>query len=385
MAVGGRTSEFGVIRSELGQFIVGAVVVALGAGVVASGLVQIFSDKAAIVTIFGFIVLFSGLFVAAWRVLPVTSGNLSVNLLFLLDSKSRKPIDIPRYGFSGEVSSYIKALSAENKAIAKAWSENKFHNMPKMGEGIGVTEEKVVISENESAKLAVEAIEYFVLDTLSTHFTDYFNQEATADPLKLVTFERNDVPGIFTQNRFLDLFSRPMNEREAFAERSGGSRGGKVVFAYGPGGVRYDHFDLTLPKGAKISRDRHGAFGIATSKFSLTIRCSVSFASYGVSWDFLKYYLGIGYSDIDDQIATIDVKVKFSPLQLFSKSGIQYYRWVDEFLEKLVHEADFECFLNDIGWETALTCQMLGRHSDRGPNQDGRQASTRKLPPRKGI
>ncbi|MEW6635097.1 MAG: hypothetical protein AB1440_29855 [Pseudomonadota bacterium] len=353
MRTGGKTNEFGAIRSELGQLIIGAVIIALGAGIVASGIVQIFAAKALPVTLFGFGFLCVGLLVAAWRVVPARAGKVQIDAALLIDSRTRVPISIERYDFSSRIFSYIKALSVENKALGKVWSDNKFYILSGLDTG------DVKLSSTESKKIAIEAAEYFVLDSLSTHLTDYFNQEPSADPEKLVTFERDDVPEIFAKNRFLDLFSRPMNEREVFSKTPVGPGYGKVVSASGPGGARYDHFDLVLPKGAKISRDKHGSFSISTKNFTLKVDCDLQFGSHPIPWNFIKYYMSKKFESIDQEKVSIEISVMFSIVQVFSKSGIQYYRWVDDFLEKITHQADFEEFLQDIGWETALTSQFL--------------------------
>jgi len=103
--------------------------------------------------------------------------------------------------------------------------------------------------------LIVEATEYYVLETLSTHLTDYFNQ-SELDSARLKEFSREDVADIVFKNRFLDTFSRPMRERAAFVRDSPKTSNhmDRVVAFYGSNGVRYSKFDLVLPIGARIER-----------------------------------------------------------------------------------------------------------------------------------
>lgn len=83
-----------------------------------------------------------------------------------------------------------------------------------------------------------------------------------------------------------------MEERDVFA-----SHGAKkishegVVAAYGKGGAKFDRFDLTLPKGARIIREKHGTFRLETKRFSIRIESDVSFVNADVPWEFLARYL----------------------------------------------------------------------------------------------
>lgn len=68
-----------------------------------------------------------------------------------------------------------------------------------------------------SAELLAEAVEYLVLDKISTHLTDYFNEESFAEQ-NLKVYRREDVPDILLRNRFLETFSRPTEQRPAFMD-----------------------------------------------------------------------------------------------------------------------------------------------------------------------
>jgi len=51
----------------------------------------------------------------------------------------------------------------------------------------------------------------------------------------------------------------------------------------------------------------------------------------------------------------IDVKVLFKFGALLSRTGWEYYQWVDSFLNKLDKNISQSTFFESIGWNSALT------------------------------
>ncbi len=59
----------------------------------------------------------------------------------------------------------------------------------------------------------------------------------------------------------------------------------------------------------------------------------------------------------------IDVLIKLGAL--FTKSGWEYYYWIDSFLEQLDADISKDTFFERIGWETVLTIIQCFEHKEK--------------------
>jgi hypothetical protein len=176
-------------------------------------------------------------------------------------------------------------------------------------------------------RLIMEATEYFILEMLSTHLTDYFNDEKFKEE-NLTTIERKDIPHVLLENRFLNLFSKPMEERAAFKDRyiPKGIRGSSQV-----GGAEFSYFDLILPTKSKVSRIDGKTFEISTQKFSLQVTISYMGTDELLPTNFERYYLRTyeypqmsNPSMVKEKSIDIEVKVFFKNSIFLSTTGLQY-------------------------------------------------------------
>jgi len=176
-------------------------------------------------------------------------------------------------------------------------------------------------------RLIMEATEYFILEMLSTHLTDYFNDEKFKEE-NLTTIERKDIPHVLLENRFLNLFSKPMEERAAFKDRyiPKGIRGSSQV-----GGAEFSYFDLILPTKSKVSRIDEKTFEISTQKFSLQVTISYMGTDELLPTNFERYYLRTyeypqmsNPSMVKEKSIDIEVKVFFKNSIFLSTTGLQY-------------------------------------------------------------
>jgi hypothetical protein len=113
-----------------------------------------------------------------------------------------------------------------------------------------------------------EATEYFVLRLLSLHLSAYFSKPGFKDE-DLEKIRRKHIPAIFMQNRFLELFYRPVEERAALADDPGPR---DMVFGYSGSGALFEEFELVLRKKSAVSRHDENTIKIETRVFTLKIR-----------------------------------------------------------------------------------------------------------------
>jgi hypothetical protein len=224
-------------------------------------------------------------------------------------------------------------------------------------------------------RLILEATEYFVLRMLSTHLTNYFNDEKFKEE-NLTKLERKDIPQVLLENRFLNLFSKPMEERTAasFEDQyvSKNTQGGS-----GESNTDFRHFHLILPAKAKVSRTGENTCEITTKKFTLMVSILYLGADELLPADFEKYYLGLQKyykrsdpSMVKEKAIEIEVKVFFKNSIFFSTTGLQYYEWLDSYLDKLEEEFSASYFFKKIGWDSVSTLMdclnMDGEHFNSG-------------------
>lgn len=340
-------------RGAVLELVVAAVVLALGVNLLATAIAHLFgtSNQAMLWTSVALVVV--SLALIARRTIVSRSVSRSFEAFLCYHKKENRLIEVPRYAFSENISNYLNGLFAENEAPKKLWDADPLSNTFKHDTKTGSFEKRATAA----GQLIVEAVEYLLLEQLSTHLTDYFNH-ASLDTEKLQALTREDVPGVIFKNRFLDTFSRPMQERAAFVESAlkRGTPIGKICSSYGPGGVRYSDFDLVLPKNAKVQRVAPNSVEIDTSKFCVKLEVNFSGFNTNLPRGFERLYLdGMSLDDVGAYRVDIKAIVNFKPLALLSQSGWQYHSWLDSFLTSLEEDVAKEEFFKRIDWDRAIT------------------------------
>ena len=340
-------------RSTL-EFAAIAVLLALGVNLLSSAVPQAFPMTTNTTLGLGVLLLLVGVWYVMLRVVAALSRTIKMEGVLLLSSNNEVR-EIKRYRFSEKTRNHIKGLTSENKAIAKTW---RSANLGFCHSEIGESTRKLT---NNANKLVCEAIEYFVLNELTLHLSEYFVSGGRANDDTVVTVERRDIPQLLLDNRFLELFSKDMSEREAFQDH-GEDPPGKIVFATGSDGEIYDNFELVLPKGSSLSR--HGAtLRIHTPRFTMDIDSIFEGYATILPPDFEEFYLGIPFNTVNAQQVNLRVTVRFSWWSVLSSRSWEYFAWLDSFLDRLHESFHFEAFLVTTGWETAHTTAIAVRNA----------------------
>lgn len=260
---------------------------------------------------------------------------------FIIGEKDKMPIDCTGYNYLEELKSNFEAGFAENKALEYLWLNDS-------------------IKRNDRDTLIVEATEYYLIDELSTHLTYYFNTRKL-NKKQLVQLSRNDIPGILLTNRFLELFSKPMEQRAAFIKAANNldevedESIGRVVYSMGENGAVFKDFDFVLPKGSKVSKLENNLV-IDTKRFTIMFKVDYGGYSTVLPREFERYYLNLdNYDDFSTYEIGIEVLVKFKIISLFSRNGWDYYEWIELFLEKVEKNFSKENFFESINWRHIYT------------------------------
>lgn len=338
-------------RADLFELILVAVLLALSVNLVSSAFSEIFVFSPLVILGIGLLLGLSVIGYSVSRLFKSKHRSRTFRGFFIYNEKRNEVIEVPRYNYSEKLRSCLRGAFSENDAFKALWEKEplsgKFSKRHRK-DSIGPV-------HTRSMDLIAEATEYFVLDKLSSHLSDYFSDKKQSSNGTIKEFYRNDIPDVLLSNRFLELFSRPMEERSSFTNHPFDDLG-IVVYAASANGALFDRFDLNLPAETKLSRQGKNQLEIDTSRFSFKI--SVDFSGFNtfIPFEFHQYILNEkDPMEISDFAVYIAMDIEFKNRAFFSSRGWDYYYWVDSFLEDFSESFDEDAYFRNIGWNQVLT------------------------------
>lgn len=360
------TTALNAARREVAGILIVAVTTGLGVNLLSSGFGIGLDLSARWLVAFGLALIGLSICVTTLILRRNLVRDITYEGVFTIDSLSRRVIPFERYEFSEQMAEHVTAIGTENAAMRNLWTKTPFRTpsiSPKS-------------TRSESVKMVIESIEYFALRELSAELEEYFNKNSVVDTKQIVTKKTNDIPSVLLDNRFLSLFSRPMQERVAFTvggeetrtEELDGVRVTRtVVAAWGERGEIYEAFELVLPKGSEVARLDDGAIQITTAHFEMTLTSRFDGFNSVLPQDFEQLYLGLDHRSVSTYKINIEVRIQFKPWAVLSQDGWEYYRWVDSYLERIKRSFEFESFIKQIDWDRTLTIAkvLTSRELDR--------------------
>lgn len=338
-------------RGSLIELVLAACILGLGVNFVAAATGTYFSDDPAAQFLLGVSLAALAISAIARRMFGANDFRREIDGFISIKRNSSRFIDVPGYKFSEETIKHINSLFAENEAPKKLWFADPLTNTFQINATTGAFETR----QTAAGQILTEAAEYFLLSQLSTHLTDYFNQPQF-DTEKLKELGRSDVPSLLLSNRFLDTFSRPMTDRPGFVDDVMEGTRSQAVWASGKGGLQYEKFDLMLPRGATVQRASTGHIEIMAPKFIMRLKAQVNGTNTVLPWDFERLFLKEpNHLDIQNYKVRVFLDVEFKPFALYSRSGWEYYSWLDSFASQLEEEISQDYFFEKIQWDVVLT------------------------------
>jgi len=344
------------IRANLLELTAVAILIGLGVNLLASGIVLQVNWSGRPILLLGIVVTAVGFGYLVVRTAARMKRKFSFEGILPVTGKSHDVVAIDRYEFAEDTSRYIRALSAENRALGKAWADNPLSEFNFEKDGL------INRKSSPAVKLAREALEYFVLNELSLHLSAHFENNPRIEDDEIVRFGRRDIPSILLENRFLELFSKPMEEREAFSPSDKGPPPHRVVSATGKRGEIFDQFELILPRGAQVSRTDAQSIRFETKRLSMDIEVEFDGFSANLPHRFEELYLGRKCGDVHSYQINLVISVQFKLKSLLSATGWEYYHWLDSFLDEIDRAFSFSRFLQHIGWNKAVSVATVTRH-----------------------
>lgn len=384
-------------RSDLIQLIVVAAILALGVSLLSSIIQASFR-----LPVWSLLIISGSLIIVAvlW-VIRISFSNLASSrtfrAFFIINKEKNRLVPVPGYSFSGDLFRALEGVFVENKALASTWDKDpiarfdppKKPSAPTGKEVNGDTsgQEKdagkpkvdyvaiyrVYLPEDspqpKAIRLLREAIEFVVIEYLSTNLSGYFQEYADEDAY-IKEFQRKDIPSILLENRVLSLLSTPLEDREAFIDAFSGKHGkpeGEIHLVYGSDGSMYSRFDLVLPKGTTVSRPKPGVIQLENNRIKMCLKVDCGRFTANVPPDFLALYVGEkpDREKIESKLVQICLEYEVKPLALLHPSGWEYYRWVDSFAETLQERVDSDSFFRRINWDTLSAHFLAMRNQQR--------------------
>jgi len=352
----GILKELLLAKSNVGKIVIIAIFVGFGISLTATSVGKLFEPEPFTGVIIGIIIAGFSIFFLIALILSNQERIQHVRGMFIYDAKQNKTVPIDRYQFSEYLERNLQSAFAENPDLKKIWEQES------LDYGFTLVDDDALVKKKKgSIELIREALEYFVLSRLSITLTDYFNQEQFDDK-HLQKIKREDVPQLLNHNRFLELFSKPMEERPHFVKSREDEEhvsDEKIVWAGGEGGIQFESFSLILPKGSNVTKIDKNRILIDTKKMSIEIESRFDEIGTVLPRGFEKYYVqienifdakkGFGY-----HVSSIDVTVRiiFKIGILFTGERTKYYEWVDKFLEYLDLNISKDRFFEKIRWDT---------------------------------
>ncbi len=325
------------------EFLVVIVGLGIGLEIFANGIIEYYEINP-------FYSILLGALITAIVVMFIAKGLLAYRVLkkdiegiIFYREKDSRTIDTYPYSFGSAIYDYFDCLFNENSAIKRKWEKENisFNN--------GILQKRK--DDHYGYNLVVNAVQYFLINKISVHLSDYFVNK-NLDEEKLLNLTRENIPEILFKNEFLELFSKPMSLRPKFFNDEDDE---SVDGAY-EDGLLYEKFELSLPKKSTIKVVRERLI-ITTPRFELKIKTVFDGdGGYDIYSEVLQHYFGIKKAKkILSYKIRFEISVKFKTLPLFTKWGWLYYNWIDSLLHWLDEEISFDSFLESINWNTVST------------------------------
>jgi hypothetical protein len=346
-------------RRRLGEIIAAAVVLAVGVNLLSS---RLFAEWPRAGTWIGVLCISAPVIALVIRLFGRLTRVELIEGYFLYRQSDNTIVAVPEYEFASTIERYLSALFSENPALFQLWQDQSLTKSPNIDDPKR--------DEWASVELIAQAGEYWVMDKLSTRLSGHFRSKSSEDGV--LEISRGDIPDVLLQNRFLKLFSEPMEERIPFARKDDGDDDNKqhliqiirkegpedpgvVVAAYGAGGAIFDRFQLVLPEGSNVRRLGKSSVMVETTRFKFEFE--VIFPGYLTNIDpiFARRYLREDWGDLTPYKVDLRIQTKMKWRGLLSSRGWDYYQWLDEFVEVLRREMSADEFVDRIGWATAKT------------------------------
>lgn len=284
------------------------------------------------------------------------SFTIKADCLFVVD-KNGELVNIDRYRLASDTGYILDSVFGENKAFKQLWTA-AFTQRRIVTEHGEVYINASVIENKKIIEFVGELIEYLFLQWLSVQQMDYFS---TFDEKEITALTRERVADYLLQNRILEMISKPYQERQKFYEGTNISPTDDTDIQHLSifyKGTVYNRFDLKLPKHSTLKK-ANGALIIKNRNYTIKFKHGFKGTNANLPRRFKEMYLKQNDGNVSGFGFYPELEIKLNPLFFLVWKNWKYMKWIDILGENFHRDFSFKEFLNNIGYETALTSRLL--------------------------
>jgi hypothetical protein len=303
--------------------------------------------------------------------------TVSAEAVLVVEQDTAALVPIAGYKFTEKMAATLRAVFLENDALRQQWSQlapSKQPSQTTQDAETATSAKRNVDSEThrtptfmaitrvrgeppsidpQAASLLREAVEFVVLEQLSTHLSTYFSDRDDEDKF-ISELKREDVPEVLIRNRVLSLLSEPLENRAVFLKYAAGGTKleGEVILVQSSDGALYSRFDLVLPAGTTVSRPAPNQIRLKNNR--LVVELQIDYEGFHTSLPsaLVHFWTGKNFSSCQYHMIRLSFRGHVSPLALLRPAGWKDHQWVDSFGERLRRFADKDSFLDRINWDS---------------------------------
>jgi hypothetical protein len=347
-AVDSFIARFQQVRQHVWQLIILAVALALAINLVSSAISAWIDARQDL--IIGFIISFVCLLYAAYSYVGSDRFDATIRAFFVVTHQSRlewdehsefrsslKLIDLPDYYFSHYFYKTAIATFNESAALKRQWWEEL---------------EEALTKPVDKLQLTTETAEYLVLNFLSLNLRKYFSDPGLSEKY-ITTLRRSDVPEILLSNRVFELISRDLGDRDWYEPGNDVAEPGEETYMLSDGVHEYSRFELSLPKGTRVSRSASGALILDSDVIELELSIKCEGTSYSVPPSFCNYYLQCGFFEVTGLDVYVRISARMKKRLGMSRRRWPYYLWLESFIQRVEKDFGGSEFFKLISWDSA--------------------------------
>lgn len=225
------------------------------------------------------------------------------------------------YEFNQDIAQYLRALSIENKAYAKALLKGyEDYEKPSSAYDPDVL---------DYYNLVASCTEFLFLRKLGLHLNSYFVYEEI-DRSKICIIPRDSMSQDVLKNRVLELNTRNHAERETFFEHEEDPNS-ELCFAVGDGGEVFNSLNLELPIGTELKRLADKSLLITSNIFDIRFVVACDATNTVISGALI-----CGEYDVP-WLVSVKLEVTIKKRLILSSDDIEMHQWLDSFLQAFEH------------------------------------------------
>jgi hypothetical protein len=295
--------------------LVSAFSLALGVALCANYLTELIGATKILLCIGGALIAVS-IFLVSKLLNPKIKQVVRLRGAYFFDPATLKGKEVLGYEFNQDISQYLKALGAENKAYAKA--------LLKGYEDYSRSDSSYDPDVLDYYNLVASCTEFLFLQKLGLHLNSYFVYEEI-DRNKICSIPRSSMSQDLLKNRVLELITRDHREREAFLDHDE-DLDSELCFAVGDSGEVFDSLNLDLPLGTKLQRLSDKSIMISSDIFDIRFVVDCNATNTVISPDLI-----CGEYDAP-WLVRVKLEITVKKRLMLSSDDIEMHQWLDSFL-----------------------------------------------------